>query len=293
MTLYREYDRAALDAQYNNRARVPNFAEHLARWKAASAAARGAIRGVRLDVPYGAMPAERLDIFPAAGAAGRPPVLVFLHGGYWRSLDKGDFSFLAQAYVAAGITYVSANYGLTPATHLDAIVRQVRGALAWLHGNPAVHGGDPNRLYVSGHSAGGHLAPLVLGTDWTALGSLPPDLVKGAVGISGLYDLEPMRLCYLNEGMNLDPDSVQRLSPIHQVPKARKGPLILCAGGDESPEFLRQQADYAKAWAQAQAPARLVAAPGLDHFTVMDAFCDANAALFKACRDLLLGSGRG
>ena len=275
----------------------------MTRWKNDSAALRARLAGpclagsradpgAQIDVAYGKSDKEKLDIFPAPpGPRGkRPPVLAFIHGGYWRLLDKSDFSHPAQAYVSAGITYVSVNYGLTPAVTIDDILRQCRAAMEWLYRNPAAHGGDPDRLYVSGHSAGGQLAPLVLGTDWAARG-LPAAMIKGAVAISGLYDLEPIRLSYLDAGMNLDVGAVKRNSPIHQVPPRSRpvGPLVLCVGGDESPEFLRQQADYAAVWARSQIPARIVDAPGRNHFSVMDWLGDPGSPLFRACRDLALG----
>lgn len=294
MALYRGYDRAALDAQYNNRARVPNYAAHLARWKHDSAMTRARLAGsgAKIDLAYGPSPGERLDVFPAAaGSAGRkPPVMAFFHGGYWRALDKSDFSYPAPAYVAAGITYISINYSLTPSVELGEIVRQIRSAISWLYLNPAIHGGDTGRLYVSGHSAGGHLAPMAASTDWAAQG-LPADLIKGTVAISGLYDLEPIGLCYLGEGMALNADSVRENSPIHQIPARNRpsGPMILCVGGEESPEYHRQQAEYAQKWAETQAPARIVAAPGCNHFSVADWFGDSASPLFQACRRLVLG----
>ncbi len=291
MALYLDYDRPALDAQYNNRARVPNFASYLARWQHDSALTRARMlgAGAKLDVAYGPAPGERLDIFPAAPGPGgqKPPVLAFFHGGYWRGLDKSDFSYPAPPYVAVGITYVSVNYSLTPSVAIAEIVRQARAALAWLYRNPAAHGGDIGRLYVCGHSAGGQLAPLVLGTDWPAQG-LPAGLVKGAIAISGLFDLEPIRLCYLDQGMGLNAQSVRENSPIHQIPppNRRIGPLILCVGAEESPEYHRQQAEYAEKWSQTQVPARIVAAPGHNHFTIADWFADPASPLFQACRTL-------
>jgi arylformamidase len=293
--IYLGYDRAALDAQYNNRLRVPDFATYFARWKSRSEAARRQLgaEGARLDVAYGPSALEKLDIFPAKAAGGaKPPILVFIHGGYWRALDKADFSYTALPYVQAGITYIPINYGLTPGVSLDEIVRQAKAAMAWLYRNSQEHGGDINRLYVSGHSAGGQLAPMVLTHDWAADG-LPAGLVKGAVAISGLFDLEPIRLSYLDEGMNLDAAMVRRNSPIHLAPGAskRQPPLVLCVGGAENPEFLRQQADYAVAWAKTQAPAAAVDASGANHFSVMDLMADPGSALFRACRDLVLGRG--
>lgn len=294
MALYLGYDRAALDAQYNNRARVPDFAGYLARWRHDSALTRARMlgSGAKIDVAYGPAPGERLDIFPAPpGPDGRkPPVLAFFHGGYWRSLDKGDFSYPAPAYVAAGITYVSVNYSLTPSVTIGEIVRQARAAFAWLYRNPTTHGGDIDRLYVSGHSAGGQLAPLVLGTDWATQG-LPVGLVKGAIAISGLFDLEPIRLSYLDEGMGLNAQSVRENSPIHQVPprNRRVGPLILCVGAEESPEFHRQQAEFAENWALTQEKPRVVPAPGCNHFSIADWFADPSSPLFRACLALVAG----
>lgn len=294
-TLYRDYDRAGLDAQYNNRALVPDFAQYFERWKTNSAATRAGIKGAVLDVAYGPSGPEKLDIFPAPPNGRRKPsILAFFHGGYWRALDKSDFSYPAQAYVDAGITYVSINYGLTPAVTLDELIRQARAAVEWLYRNATAHGGDVNQLYVSGHSAGGHLAPLVMTTEWAARG-LPQDVVKGAVAISGLYDLEPIRLSYLNEGMNLDEPSVRRNSPIHQIPPVSRkcGRLVLCVGSDESAEFRRQQAEYAVAWRKSQAAPLIVDAPGRNHFSVVDAFATPEHALFRATRALALGGQAG
>lgn len=292
MTLYHGYDRAGLDGQYNNRLLVPDYAAHFARWKAGSEAANARFKGIaKYDVAYGPTKLENLDIYPAPSAAGgKPPILVFIHGGYWRLLDKSDFAFTAPAYVDAGITYIPINYALIPAVTIDDILRQVRAAIAWLYRNPDAHGGDLDRLYVSGHSAGGQLAPMALVHDWKAEG-LPGDLVKGAVAISGLHDLEAMRRCYLNEGMNLDEGMVQRNSPIHRIPPATRPmpPLVLSVGALESAEFQRQQADYAVAWAKSQKPATIVPAPGANHFSVIEQFADPSTALFRATRDLVLG----
>lgn len=292
MTLYHGYDRAGLDAQYNNRLLVPNYAEHFARWKAGTEAANARFKGVaKYNLAYGPTKLETLDIYPAKPTNGaRPPILVFIHGGYWRLLDKADFAFTAPAYVASGITYIPINYTLIPAVTIDDIVRQIRTAIAWLYRNPDAHGGDLDRLYVSGHSAGGQLAPMALVHDWTAEG-LPADLVKGAVAISGLYDLEAMRRCYLNEGMNLDDGMVQRNSPLYQIPPASRPqhPLVLSVGALESPEFQRQQADFAAAWAKTQKPAAIVPAAGANHFSVIEQFADPSTPLFQATRDLVLG----
>jgi arylformamidase len=243
--IFRGYDREALDREYDNRAKVADSAAWLARYTRESDATRRAL-ACRLDVPYGPSRAERLDLFPAAGRD-PAPVQVFVHGGYWRSLDKSDFSYVARAFQPAGAAVAVINYGLCPAVDMDELVRQCRAAVAWVHRHARSFGGDPDRLFVSGHSAGGHLAALLMSTDWAAFDGSPPDLIKAGCGISGLYDLEPIRLSYLNADLRLTPEQVSRLSPVHVVP-ARAGRLLLAVGGLEGSEYHRQTDDLAAAW---------------------------------------------
>ena len=279
MAVYATYDQARLDWQYNNRARVPDFQDYIDRWTEASAKAREVTRGVELNVAYGPGPREKLDVFSAGP---QKPVLVFIHGGYWRSLDKDVFSFLAPALNAAGISAVLINYPLAPAATMDEIVATVRGAFVWLAGHGGGLGLNIARMHVAGHSAGGHLAAMVMSTDWSALdGQLPADLVKGGCAISGLYDLEPIRLCYLNEDLHLDMESARRNSPIHLAP-ARAGPLILTVGGLEPAEYQRQQRVQADAWRTAGHSLTTVDAPGLDHFSIVDSFLAPNGPLLAA-----------
>ena len=212
--IYRGYDRAALDAQYNNRARIPEYVDHFERWLAWSAETRAALSGAR-DVAYGALPVETLDIFPAEEPDA--PILIMIHGGYWYSLDKHHDSFVAEGCRPYGVATVVINYGLAPDYRMDEIVRQNRAAGAWVWRNAASFGGDPSRIHALGQSAGGHLAAMLLATDWPAFGAdLPADLVKSAVSISGIYDLEPIRLCYLNDKVGMDEAEARRNSPVEQ-----------------------------------------------------------------------------
>ena len=184
-------DGSTLDRLYNNRALVPDYAEYFARWSAASERARK-IAPCRLDVPYGEGANETLDIFPAAGE--RSPVLVFLHGGYWRSLDKADHSFIAPAFTLSGACVVLPNYALCPAVTIPQIVLQMVQALAWTYRHIAAYGGDPGRITVVGHSAGAHLAAMLLACVWKVVArDLPARLVKNALAISGVYELESIR----------------------------------------------------------------------------------------------------
>ena len=282
MAIYRDYDQAALDDQYNNRKRVPNFETILDRWAADSAAVRAAGTS-RLDIEYGPSPRERLDIFPADGDG---PVLVFIHGGYWRSLDKSDFSFLAPAWVDAGVSLVVVNYDLCPKVSIERIVQQMLAASVWLYRHAEQYGMDEDRLYVSGHSAGGHLAAMMLAALWPVIDrSLPRELYKGAIAVSGVYDLQPLvQVDWLNGDLRLDEESALRLSPAY-LPPATRAPLALAVGGLESSEFKRQNALLAQRWKPVLAGN--IAMPGTDHFTVIDGLADPANALFAGAKRMM------
>lgn len=274
MALYRNYDKAGLDAQYFLRARVPEHPEYFQRWKEGSEAVRKS-RPCRLDVRYDV---ETIDVFPAAKTPA--PCLLFIHGGYWQALDKSDFSYIVPVFQDAGVAVAVVNYTLAPKAKLDEIVRQNRAAVAWLHRNARDYGIDPARIHVSGHSAGGHLTATVLETDWTAFG-LDHNPVRGACAISGLFDLEPIRLCYLNDVLGLDAAEAQRNSPIHHLPK-RSPPLILSVGTGETDEFLRQQAEFATAWRKAGLPLEVADQPGDHHYSVVDRLAQPKSLLHQA-----------
>ena len=283
--IFREYDREGLDREYNNRAKVADSADWLARYTREGAATRGVL-ACRLDVAYGPSPAETLDIFYAGGAPPAPgarpaPVHVFLHGGYWRALDKADFSFVARAFVTAGAVVVVVNYGLIPAVDMDELVRQCRASIAWVWREAPSFGGDPGRIFVSGNSGGGHLVAMLMATDWPAFAGLPADVIKAGCGISGLYDLEPIRLCYLNETLRLTPEEARRNSPIHLAP-LRSGPLLLAVGGLEGPEYHRQTDELAAAWRQRGLPCEVMDMPGIHHFSVVSQLEDPESELARA-----------
>ena len=238
---------AWFDTQYNNRARIPEHPAILQHWHDASVQARERHADMR-ELSYGSDPTERLDLFPAVGVTSGAPVLVYLHGGYWRALDKRDQSFVAPPFVEAGAMVVVPNYALCPAVSIEHIVMQMVQALAWVHRHAAEYGGDPARIVVAGHSAGGHLAALLLACDWRAVApDLPPDLVRAALSVSGLYELEPLRHTpFLAPDLKLTRASARRLSPA--LMPAPHGRLVSVVGGDESEEFLRQADLIEKAW---------------------------------------------
>ena len=278
------YDTAWLDRMYNNRALVPDHAAYFSRWAEDSATVRSS-QPCTLDVPYGTGPNETLDIFPAAQAGA--PVLVFVHGGYWRSLDKSDHSFVAPPLVREGACVVVPNYALCPAVTVPQIVMQMVQALLWVHAHINRFGGDPRRITVAGHSAGGHLAAMLLACQWRALGAdLPRGLVRNALSISGLYDLEPiMHTPFLQSSLQLTPPDALRTSPAC-MPAPRQGVLYTVAGGDESDEFLRQNELIRNVWGQRTVPV-CEGLPGLNHFSVLDALARTGHRLNTLALQLL------
>lgn len=265
--LYRNFStQAEFDAQYNPSLELPDAAAPGRHFVAMAERARATLPCV-LDVPYGPTREETLDIFPAAQA--NAPVFVFIHGGYWRALSSKTFSGVALGLQARGITTVVINYALCPFVTIDEIVRQTRAALAWTLRNIQHHGGDPARVAIGGHSAGGHLTAMALQTDWAGDYGLPQDPFVAALPFSGLYDIEPLRYSYLQPQIQLDDGIIRRNSPAFLV-RPCKTPLWITWGGAESSEFARQSQIYHQAWAAAGNTSELRAVPGANHFTVID-----------------------
>lgn len=276
MHMHLRFDPAWLEAQYNCRARVPGHVRHFERWAAASTLVRAQGRP-HLDIAYGPGDGETLDIFPAATPGA--PVIVFIHGGYWRSLDKSDFSFLAPAFNAAGATLVLPNYALCPAVGIEHIALQLTRAVAWVWRHAAEHGADASRLALVGHSAGGHLATLLLSCRWKEVAAdLPAQPLAGALSVSGLYDLEPLRhVASLQADLQLTPAAVRRLSPAF-FPRPKSGRLYAVVGLDESDEFVRQNALIRDVWGPTAVPV-CETLPGADHYSVLEGLADPESRL--------------
>jgi acetyl esterase/lipase len=272
--LYRGMDRAALDTAYNNTAAVglPKRDAYVAARVARSDAFRAAHPG-RIDVRYGDGARQRLDVFPA-GRAGAP-TLVFIHGGYWQQNDKEPFAFLGEGLLPAGFNLVVVEYTLAPAARMDAIVAEIRASVAWVIEHAKEIGGDPARVFVSGHSAGGHLTAMALGDP----------RVAGGLAISGIYDLEPIRLNYLNEKLGLDPAEATRNSPILHLP-SRAAPLIVTVGLGELPELVRQSEEFSAAWRRRGLPGEYLPLGGHDHFSILDELARPGGALVRALTTL-------
>ena len=279
------YDPAWLDRMYNNRALVPEHAAHFQRWAEDSAnVVRSQAR--TLDLRYGGGPAEHLDVFPATQQ--RAPVLVFIHGGYWRSLDKKDHAFVAPGFTSQGVCVVVPNYALAPAVTIPQIALQMVRALAWTWRHVAEYGGDPQRITLAGHSAGGHLAAMLLACDWRAYEpDLPRDLVRKALSISGLYDLEPvMHTPFLKGDLRLTAADALRASPA-LLPAPAQGTLYTFAGADESEEFRRQNRLMQMAWGPARVPV-CEELPAHNHFSIVEALAEPGSRLNEMAVQLVL-----
>ena len=281
------------DRMYNNRALVPEHGSILERWARDSATTRKQLRHALIDVAYGHGPGETLDVFPAPSKPGTPPapVLVFIHGGYWRALDKADHSFVAEAFTAAGACVVVPNYALCPAVTIPHITLQMAHALAWTWHHIGEWGGDRRRITVAGHSAGGHLAAMMLACRWPQVGAdLPAALVRNALSVSGLFDLEPLRLApSLQSSLKLTPDQVRKASPARlPSPGLRqgRGELVAVVGGQESGEYHRQNHLIREAWGAEVVPV-CEALPGLNHFSALDALVAPDHRLHTLARHLL------
>lgn len=272
-----------LDHQYNARAAIPDHPEIFERWRADSVTVRNELR-CEQDYYFGPSPAETLDLYPAA--VPNAPLLVFIHGGYWRSLDKQDFSFLAPAFVSAGVAVAMPNYGLAPATTIEEIVRQMLRATAWLYRHAPQLGIDRRRIVVAGHSAGAHLASMMLAADWPVMaGDLPRDLLSGVVCISGLYDLQPLaRAPFLQDDLRLDDTAARFVSPVRYRPRLSI-PMITAVGGEESAEFQRQNRLIREAWPHCFH--RDLPLPDRHHLASVEALGDPRHPLFDATLRLL------
>lgn len=285
-------DPAWLERMYNNRALVPDHMDYLQRWAKTSADVRASQPCV-LDVAYGTGMRETLDIFPAARTApGGVPVLVFIHGGYWRALDKSDHSFIAPPFTQAGFCVVVVNYALCPGTPeapvtIPHIVRQMEKAVAWVARSITGHGGDARRITVAGHSAGGHLAAMMLTSVWSLIGNgLPDGLVRSALSISGVHDLAPLKdTPFLQDALHLTDQHVLQDSPSRLLAPER-GILYCVAGGDESEEFRRQNGLVLQSWGEHSVP-RCQILPGLHHFSILDTLAQPGKDLHHMAQNLL------
>jgi len=279
--VYRGMTREQVGAQYNPQIAVPDAARYGRENRAASERARALLANGVLDVRYGPGPRQLLDIFPAAGGGRPAPVLIFVHGGGWRTLDKSVYSFVAPPWSAEGVVTVLPGYGLLPDVPLWRMVEEIREAIIWVAANIHEYGGDPGRIVIAGMSAGAQLSGMALAHETCA------GIVKAAALASSVYDLEAHRWHGRHGDMGLDDALVARASPIRNPPVNARLPMVLAVGADETPEMIRQSREYC-AFLQAQGrPVRLIEEPGRHHLNMGRVFGEPGTGLFQALRSMI------
>jgi arylformamidase len=290
MKLYRHFtSQEEIDRQYNVEALEPDMRPYVELFVGGSEQARRELACV-LDVRVGPTVDETVDVFPAKQP--EAPILVFIHGGYWRSRSSKDFHLVARGPSAHGVTVVVTNYSLCPKVTIAEITRQSRAVIAWLSREARAFNGDPERIFVCGHSAGGQQVGMVVATDWAEEYGLPQDIIKGGIPISGLFDLSPFRYSWLQPKLLLTHELIQQQSPLFHIPSA--GPPLLVSVGEKEPaEFHRQAADYLAAWQAQGLRGDLLTQSGKNHFTAIEGLAEANSPFCQALLDFMTRCARG
>lgn len=280
--VYRDYDLSELNRQYDIEATNPDFESVLHRYVVESAAAAARCDAL-LDQSYGDDPLQKIDFYRPRNAIRdrRLPVMLYLHGGYWRAGDKSGRAFPAPVFTQSGVIWASVNYRLAPSATMDQIVDDARSAVAWVYRNALAIGADRDRLFVSGGSAGGHLTAMTLCDGWHDSYGVPSNVIKGAAAASGLYDLTPFVHTAQKDFLRLDPEAAHRNSPLFHVPESGP-PLVIAWGGKETDEFERQSQSFADAYAETGSPVTRLHLEQEDHFTLMGQMSRLDSPLTQA-----------
>ena len=278
--LYRGLGREALDVAYDNTNAVgmEKRNAYISDWVKRSETVSNAW-SPRSNISYGSRPRQRLDVFPCGSTDA--PTLLYIHGGYWQMGDKEAYGFIGDALLASGFNFVLVEYTLAPEVQMDGIVSEIYAAIDWVIEKISKYGGDPRRVFICGHSAGGHLTAMAMNDR----------RIAGGIAISGLFDLEPIRLNYLNQKLGLDEAEMLRNSPIRHIP-AESSPLIVTVGLDELPELIRQSEDYYNAWQSRGHDGQYLPIPGHDHFSVLEELARADGLILKALKNLAVNGGK-
>ena len=283
--VFLNYTQEELDWQYDHSKRFSDTSIFQKERGDASVDAQKKVKGL-LNVPYGDDKREVLDIFPAENTE-KAPVIVFMHGGAWTRGSKEGYSFPAAEFVPRGVTWVATEFTNVPQGTLSNQVRQNRDAVAWVYNNADAYNWDRDRIYIAGHSSGGHMCAMSLVTDWKQLYGLPSDLIKGAVAISGMYDLEAVYLSYRNTYLNLSQDDWRENSPIFHIPAVCDTPLLIGCAEHDTEEFHRQPEWFIKAWQSAGHSGEFIELMGRHHFTGSMCFGEAEHPLFKKICEMI------
>lgn len=279
MSDWRSLSQDALERAYNARATVDDIDAELRAYRESSAPMYELLACQR-DVPYGPSPDERLDLFPVPGHP-EAPLLLFIHGGYWRALSRADSVFMAANFVAQGVAVAAIDYSLAPAARLGTMVAQCRRAVAWLHRHRCARSPAPGPIVVAGSSAGAHLAAMVLAAGWQGAAGLPGDAVHGGVLVSGLYDLAPLCLTLPQTWLRLGAQDVLDLSPQQHLPDPAR-PLQLVVADQDTTEFKRQSRDYARACEEQGNPVEFLEIAGRNHFNIILDWMQADSTLTRS-----------
>ena len=276
MIIYKQYNQQGLDYQYNNRLNAPDHEYHLQQWELVNRETEKKYK-LHKNISYGDGERETLDIFPSDLPDAK--TLVFIHGGYWYKNGPSDVYLVAEAFRAYGVTTVLIGYPLMPDHPLDQLVASCRKAISWLHQNVSGFNGNPDQIYIAGHSAGGHLAAMMMATNWPQFDSaLRNNIIKGVCAISGLYNLLPVQLCYVNEILKMDKATVIRNSPVELSPETLC-PLILTVGKEETAEYKAQSGELFNRWTEKGADVQLMEAAGTNHFSILTSLLHESSQL--------------
>lgn len=263
---------------------VPGYPEYFNRWKLLSGSTGKKLTVIK-SVPYGHLPRENLDLYPSARPQSK--TLVFIHGGYWHMFDKSLFHFIANSFHAYGVTTVLLGYPLSPDANMDQIVLSCRSAIRWLYKNVSAYRGDPHQMYVAGHSAGGHLAAMVMATEWKVFDpNLSAGPLQGMCAVSGLFNLVPIHLSYINQVLQMDQETALRNSPIWLEP-FHTCPVLLAVGEAETNEYKDQSQELLTRWNTMGIDLRFLQLPGENHFSMAEKIADPLSALHQALRQLM------
>jgi arylformamidase len=276
-------DTASIDHEYDPSRRVESRQPFMDWYLRESAHARDAL-DCRLDLPFGPTPAETMDIFPSPTP--NSPVLMFIHGGYWRAFSSKEFSFVAAGLVPHGITVAVMNYALCPEVSIAEITRQSRAAVAWLAHAVGRYGGNPSQIFVAGHSAGGQQVGMLLSGGRSQEARDAAARLEGGIAVSGLFDIRPLQHSWLQPSLKLTDTLAAEQSPLLQIPTRAPG-LLVSVGGDESTAFLSQSLNYLAAWRDAGLDGDYVAQPGLNHYEAVYGFGDHESPLARATADFI------